>query len=253
MILKIKNIPTMKPLYFFGCLFIIMLFLYLLALSMDVYRMQRQRQMGGTYAVRIFSYGWHSGLVLDYASIPAPYKAHFALWRKHRWIEISWGDDHFFRNQNPWLDWPLAIRAIAWPTKSVLHIVGFDISLEHMYQLSALQTFYVSKKNYLSLIRFISSFFQSDARHSFSVVGRGLYGDSYFLKSKGIYIFPFTCNVWTAKALKQIGFPLTPVLYQIPGLLMRVLRERGKKYPPIGKDVKYVQFILPERGNAQAY
>ncbi len=240
-----------RTIYFLVGIFIVLFSLYLLALSADVYRLQRQKPMNGTHAIHVFSYGWHSGIVLDYASIPAQYKAYFALWRKHRWIEISWGDDLFFRNQNPWLDWPLAIRAIAWPTKSVLHVVGFDISLRHRYMLSALQTFYISDKNYVSLIRFIVSFFQTDGTHPFAVIARGLYGDSYFLKSKGIYIFPWTCNVWTARALKKAGFPLTPVLYQIPGILMQVLREHGRKFAPVSKNVKYVKFILPARENVR--
>ncbi len=223
--------------------------LYLFTLGIDVFRLQRRKPLPGIYAVRVFNNGWHTGLVLEVPTIPPPFQKHFMPWRKHRWVEVSWGDNRFYRNRRPAMNWLLALEAIAWPTKSVLHVVGFDLPLNHLYGKHFLQTVYVTRENYLSLLRFVSSFFVGDSVHPFAIIERGLYGDSYFLKSKGMYVFPFTCNVWTARALKAAGLPLTPVLYQTSGLLMRVLRERAKNYPRVGKDVRYVHAILPVTGN----
>ena len=229
----------MNKKYFIG-IFILMaiVFVYLLLLSLDVYRIQRLKPLGGIYAVRVFDYGWHSGLVLNMNDIPKVYRRHLAMFKNKRWVEISWGDNHFYRNRKKSMFWPLAIAAIAWPTRSVLHVLGFNMPLHALYGFTRVQAIYVSKKDYLRLLQFVSSFFVSDSIHSFSIIERGLYGDSWFLTSKGTYIFPFTCNVWTARALKAANVPLTPVLYQLPGLLMRILRERGKKYPKVGKNVK---------------
>lgn len=77
MIAKFKM--NRKKIYLVAGFFIVLFSLYLLALSADIYRMQRQKPMNGTYAIHVFSYEWHSGIVLDYASIPEPYKAYFAL------------------------------------------------------------------------------------------------------------------------------------------------------------------------------
>ena len=230
-----------KKKFILGTIVVSIIALYLLFLSIDVFRLQRHNPMEGTYAVRVFIYGWHTGLVLDTGNIPAPYHKYFAMYsRKHRWLEISWGDNLFYRNRNPEKEWLLAFRAIAWPTNSVLHVMGFDMPLDHLYRQNSLITFYVSRQHYLSLIRFVSSCFISGPGSAFTIMGRGLYGDSYFLKSRGKYVFPFTCNVWTARALKAAGIPLTPVLYQSSGLLMQVLREHGKKHAYSGKNLKYV-------------
>lgn len=214
-------------------LFVALFFLYLLVLSVDVYRMQRLKPYPGTHPVRVFSFGWHSGLVLDMDDIPEPYQRYFAMFKNQQWVEVSWGDNLYYRNRRKELSGPFAVSALFWPTKSVLHVVGFTMPLHAIYGFRGFQTLYFTEKNYVRLLDFVTSHFVSDSVHAFSVIERGLYGDSWFLKSKGTYIFPYTCNVWTAKALKEAGLPITPVLYQMPGLLMRVLRERPKRNPNV--------------------
>ena len=196
-----------KKKFILGTIVVSIIALYLLFLSIDVFRLQRHNPMEGTYAVRVFIYGWHTGLVLDTGNIPAPYHKYFAMYsRKHRWLEISWGDNLFYRNRNPEKEWLLAFRAIAWPTNSVLHVMGFDMPLDHLYRQNSLITFYVSRQHYLSLIRFVSSCFISGPGSAFTIMGRGLYGDSYFLKSRGKYVFPFTCmpSIITSAIVKPL-------------------------------------------------
>ncbi len=226
--------------YILGLIFIFALIFYLLALSYDVYRIQRKQVFTGTFTVYVFSYGWHSGLVLDQKQIPSSFKKYFSLWPQRRYLEVSWGDNLFYRNQDAQKDWFLALRALIWPTNGVLHIVGFNMPPNHIYRPGAFRIIYLSSREYWSLMRFVTSYFVGDSLHSFVPLQRGLYGDSYFLKSKGVYEFPFTCNVWTAQALKAAGFPITPVLYQIPGVLLRVLRETGKTHYLGPRRVRYV-------------
>ena len=122
--------------YSWGLIFLLGLGLYLLALSWDVYRLQRKNPLEGTYVVYVFSYGWHTGLVLNGRQIPGPFKKYFALWPKRHWLEISWGDNRYYRNREPAKNWYLALRAFAWPTHSVLHIMGFSMPLNHLLSLT---------------------------------------------------------------------------------------------------------------------
>ncbi|NOX90071.1 MAG: DUF2459 domain-containing protein [Calditrichaeota bacterium] len=222
--------------------FITFLFVSLMALSVDVYRMQRQKAFNGTYQVHVFSYGWHTGLVVAMADIPKQYRPYFKMLKGHRFVEISWGDAKFYQNRDPQVNWWLAIRAVLLPTKSVMHLVGFDASIEDFYRFSEVQTIFLPKKDFDRMMGFICSFFEPDSVHKFSIIDRGLYGDSWFLKSKATYIFPYTCNVWTARALRKASIPLTPVFYQSARLLMRTLSEfskQNKKERP--KNVRLVQ------------
>ncbi len=229
-----------KVVKWMGSILLAFVFLYLIVLSIDVYRMQKYNPLGSArlYTVRFFAFGWHSGIVLDMNDIPKTYQPYFSLFARHRWVEISWGDDAFYRNQNKTLSWPLGIRAIAWPTKSVLHVVGYDMPPHAIYGVARVQKIPVGAQAFRALLKFVTSYFVGDSAAPYAIVERGLYGDSWFLKSKGKYVFPFTCNVWTAQALKEAGLPLTPVLYQIPGILVEVLRQR----PPVEKNMKFVHF-----------
>ncbi len=222
-----------------GSIFLSLVFLYLLVLSIDVYRMQKYNPLGSARlcTVRVFAFGWHSGIVLDMNEIPKADQPYFSLFARHRWVEISWGDDAFYRNQNKTFSWPLAIRAIVWPTKSVLHVVGYDMPPHAIYGMARVQKIPVDARKFRHLLKFVTSYFTGDSAVPYDIVERGLYGDSWFLKSKRKYVFPFTCNVWTAQALKEAGLPLTPVLYQIPGILAEVLRQR----PCVEKNMKFVR------------
>jgi uncharacterized protein (TIGR02117 family) len=228
-----------KLLKWMWSVFFALVFLYLTVLSIDVYRMQKYDPLGSArlYTVRVFAYAWHSGIVLDRNDIPRAYQPYFSLFARHRWVEISWGDEAFYRNQNDTLAWPLGISAIVWPTKSVLHVVGYDMPPHAIYGVARVQKIPVGARAFRGLLKFVTSYFVSDSATPYAIVERGLYGDSWFLKSKGKYVFPFTCNAWTAQALKEAGLPLTPVLYQIPGILMEVLRQR----PLVEKNMKFVR------------
>jgi len=220
-------------------LFSLILIFSIVMLNIDSRRLQKRNVFPGQKAVHIFNYGWHTGLVLAIEDIPQDYIPYFAMLKQHRFVEVSWGDAKFYQNRGPRINWFLAIRAILFPTGSVLHLVGFDVPINHFYQWSRYFTIYLTDEEFDDLLKFICSYFETNVNHKFVIVDRGLYGDSWFLKSKGIYIFPYTCNVWTARALKAAHLPLTPIIYQYASFLTRVLENYSRKQAN-HKDIRFV-------------
>ncbi|MHB2156182.1 DUF2459 domain-containing protein [Calditrichota bacterium GD2] len=209
--------------------FLLFVILVSLTIAIDSRRLQKRNVFPGEKAIHIFNYGWHTGLVVEVQDIPEDYLPYFAMLKEHRFIEISWGDERFYQARGPGINWLLAIRALLWPTNSVLHLVGFKVPVDHFYRWSKYYTIYLTDEEFENLIYYVCSFFETDQNHKFIIIDRGLYGDSWFMKSKGTYIFPNTCNVWTARALKAAHLPLTPVIYQYPSFLVRVLENFSRK------------------------
>ncbi|MCI4665467.1 MAG: DUF2459 domain-containing protein [Neomegalonema sp.] len=73
----------------------------------------------------LVNHGYHVGLVLSREDLAGlPFLPHFPS--AYRWFEIGWGDDGFYRQAPSRGDVSvsLAAKALLWPTKSVLHVVG---------------------------------------------------------------------------------------------------------------------------------
>ncbi len=214
-------------------------FIVTLTLLIDAWRLQKRNVFPGEKAVYVFNYGWHTGLVFALKDIPEDFEDYFGLFSKHRFVEVSWGDARFYQNREAGINWFLAARAMLFPTQSILHVVGFDVPVDHFYRWSPFYTIYLTDDEFEDLLTFVCSYFVTDENHKFIIVDRGLYGDSWFLKSKGKYIFPNTCNVWTAKALHAAHLPLTPVIYQHSDFLSHVLHSFSQKQKQ-HQNIRYV-------------
>lgn len=222
--------------------FILFAFGLIFSMSMliiDSNRLQQRNVHPGAKAIYIFNYGWHTGLVFAVEDIPEDFLPYFAMVKQHRFVEISWGDAKFYQYRGHGINWYLALRAVLFPTSSVLHLVGFDMPVDHFYNWSRHYTIFLTEQEFNDLLSFVVSYFETDDNHQFVIVDRGLYGDSWFLKSKNKYIFPNTCNVWTARALKAAHLPLTPIIYQYSSFLIKVL-ERYSRKQARHKNVRFV-------------
>ena len=143
------------------------------------------------------------------------------------YLEIGWGDADFYQNPSMEVDFWLAFKAAVLPTKSVMHIVAFDLPPERYFNYSTLISIPVDSAGFKQMLRFISEHFERDEQGRIIPLGKGLYGNSRFYKSGQIYILPRTCNVWTARALEAAGLPLWPYGFQKSSVLMQELKKYG--------------------------
>ena len=158
--------------------------------------------------IYLVSHGWHAGIVLRRADIPA------GLWPENvnfpgaEFLEVGWGDKQYY--QTPGAHFGIALRAVLWPTLSVLHLVGFNGAVSAYFSSSEIIGIKLGEPGFELLLRYIAASIARDERGQALSLGRGRYGNSRFYLSRESYHLFNTCNVWTARALRTASVPITP-------------------------------------------
>lgn len=78
--------------------------------------------------VNIVSHGWYTGIVLPASSIQNDLPEIAKRFDDAGYIELGWGDKGFYQAQK--ITSGLILRAIFWPTKSVMHAVAISAETE---------------------------------------------------------------------------------------------------------------------------
>src|SRR5262245_50416187 len=82
--------------------------------------------------VYVVSNGWHAGLVIRRDEIPRE------VWPEHldlpmtEYAEIGWGNEEFYMTRN--LTPAIVVRALCWPSDTVLHVAGFNGPPERVFE-----------------------------------------------------------------------------------------------------------------------
>ena len=159
-------------------------------------------------SIYLASHGWHAGIVVKRADIPA------GVWPEHNefpdaeYLEVGWGDKDYYMTPDP--HFGITLKAGLLPTDSVLHVVGFSGSVTRYFSLSDVTRIDLSYEGFARLCHYISSSYARDEAGKAQRLGRGLYGKSQFYLSEETYHAFNTCNVWTARGLRNAGCPLVP-------------------------------------------
>jgi uncharacterized protein (TIGR02117 family) len=159
-------------------------------------------------AIYVVDHGLHTGLVVRRADVPAD------LWSERQdladaeYLEIGWGDREFY--QAPKATLGLALKALFWPTSSVIHVVAFDQPPDIMFLGREIVRIRVSAPEMAELSRFVADTYARDTLGRVIPLGPGLYGASRFYLARGQYSLLNTCNHWTARALRAAGCSTTP-------------------------------------------
>jgi len=185
--------------------------------------------------VYLVSQGWHTGIVVRRADLPT------AVWPESEdfpgaeYLGVGWGDRDFY--QSPEFSAWLAFKAIAWPTPSVLHVVGFSGPVASYYLHSEVVELELSQRGLEHLSGFIHDSFERHGAARSARLGPGLYGHSAFYLARGKFHLFNTCNVWTARVLRAAGLPVTPFFAITTDSVMSQARPFGMtiKSRPAGR------------------
>ena len=177
----------------------------------------------GQNGVYVVSHGWHTGFV-----IPAPEVQGVIPELEQRfgdipYIEFGWGDKGFYQAKETTSG--LTLRAIFWPTESVVHSVAVPQKVEEYFSNSEVVKLCLSDGELSALIGFISRSFFRDKSGNLLELQKGIYGDSQFYSGVGDFYLMNTCNRWTAKGLKSIGMDISPTLKLPAGSVMNYLTK----------------------------
>jgi len=119
------------------------------------------------------------------------------------------------------------LKAALLPTASVLHIVGFNGHVPAYFRYSGIIRIELSSAGFERLSHTIASSFALDKAGNTTSLSPGRYGNSRFYLSRETYHLFNTCNVWTARALRTAGLPITPATATSVENLMSQARKFG--------------------------
>jgi len=177
----------------------------------------------GQNGVYVVSHGWHTGFVIPAPEIQGVIPELEQRFGDTPYIEFGWGDKGFYQAKETTLG--LTLRAIFWPTESVVHSVAVPQKVEEYFSNSEVEKLCLSDVELSALISFISSSFYRDKSGNLLELQKGIYGDSQFYSGVGDFYLMNTCNRWTAKGLKSIGMDISPTLKLTAGSVMNYLTK----------------------------
>jgi uncharacterized protein (TIGR02117 family) len=187
-------------------------------------------EAGPQRTIYVVRHGWHTGIVVRAADVPE------SAWPARRdfagadYLEVGWGDREYYQAPDP--DAWLALRALFWPTPGVLHVVGFSRPVERHFATAEIIELHVSEQGFARLVQYIRASHELDASGEPISLGIGRYGTSRFYASREAFHLFKTCNVWTARVLREGGVSLSSVPALTADGLITQLRPHGRMTSP---------------------
>jgi uncharacterized protein (TIGR02117 family) len=175
--------------------------------------------------IHVLNHGWHTGVVIPATVLQSRLAPLAARFPRASYLEIGWGDAGFYQAKE--ITSALTLRAIFWPTDSVVHVVGFDLPPAHYFPDSESIPLCLKPEQMALLLQFISDSFALSAEGSLQSLDKGIYGDSQFYRGEGDYSLFNTCNTWTAKGLKSAGLDLCPTFKLTASSVLSSLKSVG--------------------------
>ena len=186
--------------------------------------------------IYLVSHGWHAGIVVKRTDIPP------GIWPQHNdfpdaeYLEVGRGDKDYYMTPSPHMG--ITLKAGLLPTESVLHIVGFRGSVTRYFPYSEVIRIDLSEEGFTRLCNYLENSYALDEAGHSQPLGPSLYGDGQFYLSRISYHAFSTCNVWTARGLREAGCPITPSANVTVETLMETVAKFGVviQNPPSGQE-----------------
>ena len=179
---------------------------------------------------------WHAGIVVERADIPP------GVWPQHNdfpgaeYLEVGWGDKDYYMTPSPHLG--ITLKAGLLPTASVLHIVSFSRPVTHYFPRSEVIRIELSEAGFERLCSYLENSYALDEAGRSQPLGPSLYGTGRFYLSTESYHAFNTCNVWTARGLREAGCPITPAVNLTVDDLMTRVANCGTVIQDISPDLE---------------
>ncbi len=102
----------------------------------------------------------------------------------------------------------MGIRALFWPTDSVLHVAALQTDPIEYFNNNKVVKLKLSKTGFIKLVEYIDNSFTLNEQREVVKLGNGLYGTSRFYRAKDTFHLFNNCNTWSAKAIQSSGYPI---------------------------------------------
>ena len=158
--------------------------------------------------IYLVSHGWHVGLVIRRTDATAAHWPEQEDFPDATFLEVGWGDRDYYQDPDPGVG--KLLKAGLWPTKSVLHIVGFSRRVTAYFPRSEIIRIDVPEAGVDALAAYIHDAYARDDEGRPLALGPGLYGESRFYAGRQRYHVFKNCNTWAARALRAAGVRVRP-------------------------------------------
>src|SRR5882724_5726107 len=186
--------------------------------------------------IYVINHGWHTGIALRRADLPEGVWPELPDLADSEYVEVGWGNREFYMAPEGTLG--LALKAVLWPTPSVLHVVGFDGAVQEFFRQREIVEILVSDRGFQRLAAFIGDAYAKDGSGRGMMLGRGQYANSRFYAAREKYSLLKTCNTWTARALRSAGLPITSLYAASAGNVMEQARPLGRRVAVLGRQAQ---------------
>ena len=156
--------------------------------------------------IYIAKHNWHTGIIFNREAANPYMPALKDDFQNAFYLEVGWGDLDFYTAEKGTLG--LGIKAIAWPSKSALHVRPYETHPFWIFDENEIVELTISNEGFMQLMQYINKSFALDSNSYRIIVNRENTRIGQFYLSNEKYHMFKTCNVWTAKALKKTGFPI---------------------------------------------
>lgn len=180
--------------------------------------------------IHVVGRGWHTGIVVRRADIPPGVWPESADFAEAEYLKVGWGDRDYYpaAEFSAWY----GIKALFWPTPSVLHVLGFSGPPARRFPGDEVVALPLTRDGVERLARFIDASHERDGAARATPVAPSREGPGWFYPSNRTFHLFDTCNVWTAEALRAAGLPVRSFLALTTGSVMAQVRGFGRVIQP---------------------
>jgi len=157
-------------------------------------------------SIHIVSNGWHTGIVVARAALPAGAVPEAADFPDAPYLEFGWGDAEYYPAPRPTLG--MALRAALVPSPAVVHLVGLPGHPRDVFPTAEVVELRLAPAGFRKLVDYLDDTFARGGAERAQASAPGLYRFSLFYPAKGEFHLFNTCNTWTARALEAAGLPV---------------------------------------------
>lgn len=177
--------------------------------------------------VHVAASGWHADLIVPRAAIPPGRVPEAEDFPRARFLRIGWGDRDFYTSTefSVWY----GLKALFWPSASVLHVVGFTRAPAEEYPHDEIVALPLTASGARALFRYLDAAFARRGAVRAPRLMPSPYGGGWFYPAQRPFHLLRTCNVWTAEALRAAGVPVRATLALTTGSVMRQVRPLGRR------------------------
>lgn len=178
-----------------------------------------------TSAVYLVRHGWHAGVAVRRSDVPEGRWPILEAFPQAKYLEVGWGEAHYFPGESRGV-WGI-VRAGAWPTGSVLHVVPVSVSVPATFPQNTIVRVPVGPRELDALTTVVAESFAVDSTGDARRAASGYYVDSRFYRSPLPYHVFNNCNHWAAAVLEAAGCDVAPRWIFTVGQVMKQARECG--------------------------